>query len=240
MHRYKILFALFVATTPPLSAQEKSVNPGINDSYKKPDVPQFVERFEREGRDVFDNRREIVAALELEPGMTVADVGAGTGLFTRMFSSVVGDKGKVYAVDISDEFVAHIMRLAKDQKQRNIVGVICEPDSVELPAKSVDLVFICDTYHHFEFPHKSMRTIHEALKPGGQVVLIDYHRIEGVSKEWVLGHVRAGQDVFTQEIVDAGFKQVEEKKKLLKESYFVRFEKVVGNNQEKQVTNQPP
>jgi hypothetical protein len=71
-------------------------------------------------------------------------------------------------------------------------------------------------------------------------VLIDYHRIEGVSKEWVLGHVRAGQDVFTQEIVDAGFKQVEEKKKLLKESYFVRFEKVVGNNQEKQVTNQPP
>jgi hypothetical protein len=56
--------------------------------------------------------------------------------------------------------------------------------------------------------------------------LIDYRRVPGVSADWVLEHVRAGQDVFTQEIVDAGFQQIDEKKDLLKESYFVRFEKV--------------
>jgi predicted methyltransferase len=207
-------------------AQEKSVNPGINQTFEQPSVPEFVERFEKEGRDVFDHRQEVVAALGLKPGMAVADVGAGTGLFTRMFSPLVGETGKVYAVDISEEFVAHVERIAKQQKLDNIVGVVCKPDSAELPAASVDLVFICDTYHHFEFPHKTMRSIHRALKPQGQVVLIDFHRIPGVSTDWVLNHVRAGQEVFTQEIVDAGFKPIEEKKGLLQESYFVRFEKV--------------
>ena len=229
MHRLTLVVVVALTVLArPLAAQEKSVKPGINERFEKPDVPQFVERFEREGRDVYDRRHEIVEALKLKPGMAVADIGAGTGLFTRLFSPIVGEKGKVYAVDIADEFVAHIERLAKDQKQDNIVGVVCEQDSAKLPPESVDLVFICDTYHHFEFPQKTMTSIHKALKPGGHVVLIDFHRIEGVSREWILGHVRAGQEVFTKEIVDAGFKQVEEKKDLLQESYFVRFEKVDG------------
>jgi len=217
---------LTVLASCPLDAQEKSVHPGINNSFDTPNVLEFVERFEKEGRDVFDNRNEVVAVLGLKDGMAVADVGAGTGLFTRMFSPLVGPKGKVYAVDISDEFVAHVEKLARQQKMENIVGVVCKVDSVELPPNSVDLAFICDTYHHFEFPHKTLGSIHKALKPEGQVVLIDFHRIKGVSSEWVMGHVRAGQEVFAKEIVAAGFKQIEEKKDLLRESYFLRFEKV--------------
>jgi SAM-dependent methyltransferase len=122
--------------------------------------------------------------------------------------------------------VAHIEKLAVQQKMDNIVGVVCKADSAELPPDSIDLVFICDTYHHFEFPHKTMRSVRKALKPKGHVVLIDFHRIPGKSTEWAMGHVRAGQEVFTKEIVDAGFKQIEENKDLLKESYFLRFEKV--------------
>ena len=225
MIRPKLFFVLVILLIAPVFAQEKSVNPGINRSFENPSVPEFIERFEREGRDAFDHRKEIVAALTLKPGMAVADVGAGTGLFTRMFSPLVGDSGKVYAVDISDKFVAHIEKIAAEQKVKNIIGVVCTPNDVRLPPLSVDLVFICDTYHHFEFPLATMRSIHKALKPQGQVVLIDFHRIKGVSSEWAMGHVRAGQEVFVQEIVDAGFKQVEEKKDMLKESYFVRFEK---------------
>jgi predicted methyltransferase len=71
-----------------------------------------------------------------------------------------------------------------------------------------------------------MQSIHRALKPGGSVVLIDFIRIDGVSSDFVLGHVRAGQEVFTKEITEAGFRQVEERKGLLKESYFVRFKSV--------------
>jgi cytochrome c peroxidase len=225
MPRTIIALVLTLIVGGPLAAQDKSVNPGINKAFDAPNVPEFVERFEIEGRDVFDHRKEVVAALGLKAGMAVADVGAGTGLFTRMFSPLVGPKGKVYAVDISDKFISHIERIARQQEMENIVGVVCKPDSVELPPDSVDLVFICDTYHHFEFPHKTMRSIHKALKPKGQVVLIDFHRIAGKSSDWVIGHVRAGQDVFAKEIVDAGFKQIEAKKDLLKESYFLRFEK---------------
>jgi ubiquinone/menaquinone biosynthesis C-methylase UbiE len=225
MYRTTLAILLTLLSFTALSAQEKSINPGINKAFDTPNVPEFIERFEREGRDAFDHRKEVVAALGIKEGMAVADVGAGTGLFTRMFSPLVGPKGKVYAVDISEEFVLHVEKLAQEQKMENIVGVVCKADSVELPPNSVDLVFICDTYHHFEFPHKTMRSIHKALKPMGQVVLIDFHRIPGKSSEWAIGHVRAGQEVFTKEIVDAGFKQIEEKKDLLEESYFLRFEK---------------
>jgi predicted methyltransferase len=225
MPRITRTVALVLLLTTATSAQQKSVNPGINKTFETPVVSDFVELFEKEGRDAFDHRNEIVAALRLKPGMAVADVGAGTGLFTRLFSRAVGDSGKVYAVDISDEFVGHIEKLAREQKLSNIKGVVCKPDSVALPPASVDLVFICDTYHHFEFPQKTMQSIHKALRPEGQVVVIDFHRIPGVSSEWTMNHVRAGQEVFAKEITDAGFKQVEEKKDLLKDSYFLRFVK---------------
>jgi predicted methyltransferase len=99
-----------------------------------------------------------------------------------------------------------------------------------LPEQSVDFAFICDTYHHFEFPLKTMASIHKALKPGGLVVVIDFHRIEGKSREWVLGHVRAGQEVFTKEIEQSGFRTAGEEKGLLQENYFARFVKTQGAN----------
>jgi predicted methyltransferase len=207
------------------TAQEQSVRPGINDAFQNPDVEEFIGRFERDGRDAYDHRREVLAAMRLRPGMDVADIGAGTGLFTRLFAPLVGPEGKVYAVDISERFVKHVEDTAAKAGLENVVGVVCTPDSVKLPPDSIDLAFICDTYHHFEFPQKTMTSLHRALRPGGEVILIDFHRIEGVSSDWVLEHVRAGQEVFTREIEQAGFQQVEEKKGLLSESYFVRFRK---------------
>lgn len=207
-------------------AQEKSVAPGINKSFENPVVSEFQGRFEKEGRDAYDHREQILAAAKLRPGMTVADIGTGTGLFTRMFARAVGPMGKVYAVDIAPTFVKHAEESARKENLQNVVGVACKPDSVELPEAAVDLAYICDTYHHFEFPEKTMRSLHRALKPGGQVVLVDYRRIPGKSSEWALGHIRAGQEVFEREIESCGFKKVEEQPDLLKESYFVRFVKV--------------
>jgi SAM-dependent methyltransferase len=227
IRRALVVAGLLTVLAPPgaVLSQNKSVNPGINKSFEKPDVDEFVGRFEKEGRDAFDHRFEIVAACGLKHGMSVADVGAGTGLFTRLFAEKVGPKGRVFAVDIAESFVKHIETSAKQEKRDNVVGVLCTADSVNLPDESIDLAFICDTYHHFEFPYKTMRSIHRALRPGGQVVLVDFHKIAGKSSEFVMGHVRAGQEVFCREIRQAGFRQVEELPDLLKESYFVRFEK---------------
>ncbi|HUY32027.1 MAG TPA: methyltransferase domain-containing protein [Pirellulales bacterium] len=233
MIRPLIIFAALLLLAPAsLVAQQKSVNPGINKPFEKPEVEEWVERFEKEGRDLYDHRHEAVKACGIKPGIVVADIGAGTGLFTRMFSPLVGPKGKVYALDISEEFVHHVERTCRAEGLDNVVGVVCSPDSMNLPPLSVDLAFICDTYHHFEFPQKTMRSIHRALKPGGQVILIDFHRIKGRGTDWVMGHVRAGQEVFTKEIEAAGFRQVEEEEDLFKESYFVRFEKVEGKKEE--------
>jgi ubiquinone/menaquinone biosynthesis C-methylase UbiE len=157
--------------------------------------------------------------------MVAADIGAGTGLFTRLFAKEVGPRGKVMAVDIAPKFIQYIEKTCKELALKNVAGVVCKADSVELPANSIDLAFICDTYHHFEFPYKTMASLHRALRTGGHVVLVDFHRIPGKSSAWVLNHVRAGQEVFTSEIKTSGFKQVEDVA-LLKENYFVRFEKV--------------
>lgn len=204
--------------------QDESVNPGINDSFLDPDPKSFVERFEKEGREVYDNREEIVEKLELKPGMTVADVGAGTGLFTRLMAPKVGKEGKVYAVDIAKTFVNHVVMSSHARGFRNVEGIVCSADDAKLPENSVDVVFICDTYHHFEFPQKTMTSILKALKPDGKLVVLDFERIEGVSSDWILGHVRAGKEVFQSEIEKAGFELVEEKD-LFQENYFLVFRK---------------
>src|SRR6202158_6298121 len=98
-----------------LPGQEKSVRPGINKPFEDPDVPGFIDACEKNGGEIYDFRKEIVEACKLRPGTTVADIGAGTGLLTRMFAPAVGDKGKVYAVDIAQKFLDHIKKTCDDK-----------------------------------------------------------------------------------------------------------------------------
>jgi ubiquinone/menaquinone biosynthesis C-methylase UbiE/rhodanese-related sulfurtransferase len=205
-------------------AQEKSVRPGINKPFSSPDVVAFVERFEREGREVYDFRQEIVDNCRLRPGMVVADIGAGTGLFTRMLAPRVGPTGQVYAVDISKDFVEHVTKSCQKNGWKHVKGVVCTATSAELPDNSIDLVFICDTYHHFEFPYRTIRSIRRALRPNGSIVLVEYHREKGKSTDWIMNHVRAGKETFQREIELAGF-EVAEDKDFMVQSYWLRFRK---------------
>ncbi len=212
----------------PAVAGEKSVKPGINKSFVDPelDVDAYVKRFEIESREVYVTREKIIAACGIRKGDVVADVGAGTGLFTRMFSSGVGETGWVYAVDIAPRFIEHINQEASKQRLSNITGVVCAENSVNLPPKSVDVVFVCDTYHHFEYPQSTLESIHRALKDEGHLIVIDFDRIPGESREWLIGHVRAGKEVFRAEIMDAGFSLADEPNiEGFKENYFLKFRK---------------
>lgn len=208
------------------SAQEKSVKPGINDAFRNPNVKEWVEKFEGESRETFEKRKEVVEACHIKPGQVVADIGAGTGLYTRLFAKEVDTKGRVYAVDISQKFLDHIDKSCQSLQLKNVKTILGKDTSPELPENSIDMAFICDTYHHFEFPYKMLASIHHAMKPKGRLVIIDFIKVPGQSREWVLGHVRAGQDVVEQEITKSGFKKVDEVKSLFKENYFVVFEKV--------------
>ena len=223
--RFALVLPLCLVVGLTLRAQDKSVRPGINKPFENPNVKDFQSKFEGESREVFSKRKQIVDVCKLKRGMVVADVGAGTGLFTRLFAKEVGDKGKVYAVDISPKFIKHIKESCAKAGLKNVQGIVCKQTSAELPENAVDLAFICDTYHHFEFPFKTMASIHRALRRGGQVVVVDFHRIPGKSRDWTLKHVRAGQETVIKEIVSCGFKKVGEEK-FLEENYLVRFEKV--------------
>ncbi len=222
-HFLQIQMACAMALTS-VQGQEKSVNPGINDSFRNPDVKKFVERFEREGREVYDGRKKIITALQIKPGMTVADVGAGTGLFSRLIAPAVGPGGKLYSVDIAKSFVDHTVASCHAKGWKQVEGIVCSPDDAKLPPESIDVIFICATFHHFEFPIKTMKSIHRALKPGGMVVVIDFERIEGKSSDWILKHMRAGKEVFRKEIESSGFEFVEELD-FFEETYFLRFRK---------------
>ncbi len=215
---------LFSASLP---AQEASVKPGINEKFLDPalKVEEWTERFETESREIFHQRQEIVAAVGLKPGMAVADVGAGTGLFTLPFAEAVGTEGKVYAVEIAKTFLLHISTRAAAAKLTNVHPVHATERSVELPEASIDAAFICDVYHHFEYPQSSLASLHKALKPGGELILIDFKRIPGVTSDFIMGHVRAGQEVFEAEVTAAGFEKTGEVPDLLKENYFVKFRK---------------
>ncbi len=212
--------------SPASDSETQSVKPGINDEFLKPDLNprNWVERFEKEGREVFDHRREIVAAVGLRPGQRLADVGAGTGLFTFLFADAVGTKGRVYAVDISPPLLAHLKGRAAEGGYPQVATVLGADKSARLERGSVDRVFICDTYHHFEFPQHMLASIREALTRDGELLLVEFKRIPGVSSDWMLTHVRAGQEVFEQEIVAAGFEKVGEPLKL-KDNYVSRFRK---------------
>lgn len=205
---------------------ERSVKPGINAPYLEPDLDAeaWEQRFEVETREIYDARAEIVAAVGLEPGDRVADVGTGTGLFVEPFARSVGARGRVYALDIAPAFVEHVAGRAERQGLTQVEARVCPEDSLGLPAGSVDVVFVCDVYHHFEYPRSSLESIYRALRPGGELVVIDFERIPGVSREWVLEHVRAGKDEFRAEIEEAGFELAEEVTiDRFEESYFLRF-----------------
>ncbi len=207
-------------------AQKSRIDPKINDAFKKPDVKQYIKRFESEERENYALRHEIVAALNLSPGMAVADIGAGTGLFTRLFAEKVGATGKVFAVNIAPRFLEHIAEDARKRRQNQVVTVLGSQDSTNLPRESVNLVFLSDVYHHLESPEKTIESIRRALRPGGRLVVIDFDRVEGKSSAFVLKHVRASQAVFRKEIESAGFVWIPTANPpRLKENFFLHFEK---------------
>lgn len=205
-------------------AQEASVHPGINKNFENADVQKYLERFEREGRVVFDRRDEIVAALDLSPGDSVADIGAGTGFFSFLMTDAVGPEGTVYAVDIAKNFIDYMDGKAQEYGLKNVVTIHNDPRSTGLEPDSVDAVFICDTYHHFEYPFDMLASIRDAMKDDGVLVIVDFERIAGETREFVWNMVRAGKGHFTDEIIDAGFELIEEVP-FTEKHYILRFKK---------------
>ena len=224
-----LLFALTISLAPlAFAAQTQSVRPGINDTYLNPNLDAEAQNkgFTSENRETFASRMEIAAAIGLAPGMAVADVGAGTGIYVPIFSKAVGPAGKVHAVDISKPLLAFIERSMKEAGIVNIATVLGTDTSINLPPGSVDVVFTSDVYHHFEFPQAILADIRRTLKDGGQFIVVDYDNVPGVTPPSRQQHVRTDKKTVIAEVTQAGFKPPEEVAiSRLKDSFFLRFRK---------------
>ena len=149
---------------------------------------------ERAGRQNEERPDLLIDSLGIQPGQIVADIGAGSGYFTRRLSAKVGQEGRVMAVDIQPEMLAILRRSLTAAGISNVTMILGKETSPNLPPNSVDLVLMVDVYHEFSFPHEMMTQIHSALKPGGQVVWVEY-RLEDPTVPIKLLHKMSRQQV---------------------------------------------
>ena len=200
---------------------------GINARFLDPglNVQEWEERFENETRDTFRHRQAIVDALGLRPGQAIADVGSGTGAFLPALQRKVGPGGKIYAVEISPAFVEHLKERARAEKLDSVEVVQGAALRTNLASDSVDTVLVVDTYHHFDDPGAMLEDLSRILKPAGTLAVIDYDRIPGKSRQWVLDHIRLEKSGFIDEIRSGGFDFIEEKPIPFKESFMLLFRK---------------
>jgi|KBSSwiStaDraftv2_1062776.scaffolds.fasta_scaffold160835_2 ubiquinone/menaquinone biosynthesis C-methylase UbiE len=177
------------ATPPPLNAPTPATNryeyraehsrDGIGKFYFNREIAhvmghQAADWLERPEREAEEHTETLVANLAIQPGDVVADIGAGTGYFTRRLARKTGPRGIVYAVDIQPEMLALLetnMAQAGITNTRFVLGTITDP---KLPPASVDLALMVDVYHEFDHPFEMMQAIAGALKPGGRVVFVEF------------------------------------------------------------------
>jgi protein-L-isoaspartate O-methyltransferase len=135
---------------------------------------QAADWLERPEREEEERPSLLLEALKLKPGEAVADIGAGTGYYSRRMAKLVGEKGTVYAVDIQQEMLdllTNKMAELKIQNVKPILGTITDP---KLPHASIDLVLMVDVYHEFDHPYEMTKAICDGLKPGGRLVFVEF------------------------------------------------------------------
>ncbi|MGH9198977.1 MAG: class I SAM-dependent methyltransferase [Acidimicrobiia bacterium] len=167
------------------------------------DSKSYIALLEDPARDTYQKPHDVLKALDLKPGEVIADIGAGSGYFAFRLAHHVGPTGRVYAVDINPDMVLHMNRRIRDTETRNLVTVLAAPDDPLLPDASIDRFFICDTWHHIEDQAKYLALIKRMLKPGGQVVIIDFHK-----KELPVGpptEMKIARDDLVRQVESSGF-----------------------------------
>ncbi len=131
----------------------------------------WLERTEREKEE---EPAKLLKALDVKPGMVIADVGAGSGYHTFRLAPLVGEKGKVLAVDVQPEMIKLLTDRAKKEGVANVEAVQGTEKDPKLKPESVDLILMVDVYHEFAFPYEMAEKMVAALKPGGRMVFVEF------------------------------------------------------------------
>ena len=169
-------------------------------------------------RNDWQQPQKVIAALKLQPGAVVADLGAGGGYFTFRLAEAVGPTGKVYAIDIDPDMVELIAKTAKEKALAHIEPVLAKPDDPLLPKAGVDLIFTSNTYHHIDKRAIYFANLRQYLRAGGKVAILDFDR-----RAWLEGLLRhyTPSEFIQREMEQAGYRLLEEFDFLDRQSFLV-------------------
>lgn len=175
MIRASALAALLLAAAVPATPQEARDHHQMHRMHGDPDA--YIAALEDPKRDAYQKPHEVITALGIRAGEVIADIGAGSGYFTVRLARHVGPGGRVYAVDVSPDMIRHLNRRVRDLGLRNVSTILAPPDDPLLP-EPVDRYLIVNVWHHIEDQAGYLAHMRKQLKPGGQIVMIDFHKRE--------------------------------------------------------------
>ena len=218
--RFGCALALLVWLAGPWPA---SAQHGQQEHRRPPDLKQYLEQLDRPERDQYQKPDRVVEALGLKAGMTVADLGAGSGYFTRQFVKAVKETGKVFAIDVEPEMLAYVKgSIERLHIPTSVEYILASPDDPKLPPASVDLIFLCNVYHHLEDRDRYFAAVKPVLKTGGRVTIVDfYHDKRSGNVGFPRRHLVARETV-VEEMRRAGYRLLREHD-FLPRQYFLEF-----------------
>ena len=172
------------------------------------------------GRDSWQKPDEVMKSLNLKPGDVIADIGAGTGYFTRRFAKAVSPGGQALGLEIVSSNVESMKRDADRLRLDTYKARLVEPDDPGFEPGSVDIVFLCDAYHHLRNRVEYFKKVSRGLKKDGRVVIVDFY-----NKRMAVGpppsHTVA-KAVVLEEMKAAGYKLLNDKD-FLSYQYYLEF-----------------
>jgi ubiquinone/menaquinone biosynthesis C-methylase UbiE len=154
-------------------------------------------------RNEWQQPERVIQSLEIRPGHTIADLGAGGGYFTFLLAQAAGPGGKVYAVDIDKDMTEFVAKKARQRGVKNVEVILAKPEDPLLPEGGVDLIFTANTYHHIKDRVRYFSALRKALRPAGRVAVIDFDR-----RSWWAGLMRhyTPSEFITREMEQAGYR----------------------------------
>jgi arsenite methyltransferase len=185
------------------------------------DTGEYIQALEDPKREEWQQPDEIVQTLDLKPDDEVAEIGAGSGYFTLRLAKAIGASGKVYAADIEQKMLDYIDHRVEREKVDNIQTILAAPNDPHLGSASVDLIFICNTLHHIPNRAPYFKLLLRALRPGGRLVIVDFHK-----RDMPVGPpvaMKIDRKACIKEIEAAGFHLAKEYD-FLKYQYFLVFD----------------
>lgn len=191
-----------------------------NKTYKTKEGRDGVAKtLDNPNRDKTQKPEEIIGLMEVKPGITVADIGTGTGYMLPFLSRAVGPSGKVFGEDIAPDFVERARAKVDSDKLGNVQLFLGTETDPKLPAGSVNTALVMDVYHHFDYPDKMLANIARILKPGGRLVIVDFYKKDRPD------HIRLERDDVAKEIESNGYHLISMHERTGNNQYMLTFEK---------------